>query len=377
MPDHADRPAVPAISLAHCDAPCVHYITKADYGARVRQALDILEGRDSGISRSLQQEMEDAAESMEFEKAAMYRDQIKAIAVIQEQQNIVNTAGGDMDVIGLARQAGQTCVQIYTVRMGKLMGRETFSLDNSSDEEEGALMNAVLDQYYSDGTFIPTEVVVPAMEDGESCERRLSEQKGKKVTVTVPQRGTKKQLLTMACENAAASWNRSASSGSTTSTRRREPSKAWRGSSTCPIFERMECFDISHTQGSQTVASMVVFEHGQPAKKEYRRFKLKTVQGKPDDFKSMAEIMGRRYGEKDWPVPDSSSSTAARDSSTPPFPSSAMPVVKPRSSAWPSASKKSSSKAAASPSSSATIRRNCSSSNPSATKPTACHHLSP
>ena len=102
---------------------------------------------------------------MEFEKAAMYRDQIKAIAVIQEQQNIVNTAGGDMDVIGLARQAGQTCVQIYTVRMGKLMGRETFSLDNSSDDDVPSLMEAVVDQYYSDGTFIPSEIVVPALED--------------------------------------------------------------------------------------------------------------------------------------------------------------------------------------------------------------------
>lgn len=299
-----DRPCL-QYHLHHCDAPCVHYITKADYGARVRQALDILEGRDSGISRSLQQQMEDAAESMEFEKAAMYRDQIKAIAVIQEQQNIVNTAGGDMDVIGLARQDGQTCVQIYTVRMGKLMGRETFSLDNSSDDDVPSLMEAVVDQYYSDGTFIPSEIVVPALEDLDGCERRLSQQKGRKVTVVIPQRGPKKQLLDMASENAVGLLEQKRLQWQHDVDKTTGAVEGLARILNLPCLpERMECFDISHTQGIETVASMVVFEHGQPAKKEYRRFKLKTVQGKPDDFKSMAEIMERRYGEKDWPVPD-------------------------------------------------------------------------
>ena len=299
-----DRPCL-QYHLHHCDAPCVHYITKGDYGVLVRQALDILEGRDSGVSQALQQKMEEAAEAMEFEKAAMYRDQIKAIAVIQEQQNIVNTAGGDMDVIGLARQAGQTCVQIYTVRMGKLMGRETFSLDNGSDDDVPSLMEAVVDQYYGDGTFIPAEIVVPGLEDREGCERRLSQQKGKKVTVVIPQRGTKKQLLDMAAENAAGLLEQKRLQWQHDVDKTTGAVEGLARILNLPCLpERMECFDISHTQGIETVASMVVFEHGQPAKKEYRRFKLKTVQGKPDDFKSMAEIMERRYGEKDWPVPD-------------------------------------------------------------------------
>ena len=299
-----DRPCL-QYHLHHCDAPCVHYITKGDYGVLVRQALDILEGRDSGVSQALQQKMEEAAEAMEFEKAAMYRDQIKAIAVIQEQQNIVNTAGGDMDVIGLARQAGQTCVQIYTVRMGKLMGRETFSLDNGSDDDVPFLMEAVVDQYYGDGTFIPAEIVVPGLEDREGCERRLSQQKGKKVTVVIPQRGTKKQLLDMAAENAAGLLEQKRLQWQHDVDKTTGAVEGLARILNLPCLpERMECFDISHTQGIETVASMVVFEQGQPAKKEYRRFKLKTVQGKPDDFKSMAEIMERRYGEKDWPVPD-------------------------------------------------------------------------
>lgn len=299
-----DRPCL-QYHLHHCDAPCVHYITKGDYGVLVRQALDILEGRDSGVSQALQQKMEEAAEAMEFEKAAMYRDQIKAIAVIQEQQNIVNTTGGDMDVIGLARQAGQTCVQIYTVRMGKLMGRETFSLDNGRDDDVPSLMEAVVDQYYGDGTFIPAEIVVPGLEDREGCERRLSQQKGKKVTVVIPQRGTKKQLLDMAAENAAGLLEQKRLQWQHDVDKTTGAVEGLARILNLPCLpERMECFDISHTQGIETVASMVVFEHGQPAKKEYRRFKLKTVQGKPDDFKSMAEIMERRYGEKDWPVPD-------------------------------------------------------------------------
>lgn len=143
---NVDRPCL-QYHLHHCDAPCVHYITRADYGALVQEAVDILEGKNTDILRRLQEKMEQAAEDMEFEKATMYRDQIKAIKVIQEQQNIVTEGGGDMDVIGFAREAGQTCVQIYTIRHGKLIGRETFALDNSLDETAEALTTAVLDQY--------------------------------------------------------------------------------------------------------------------------------------------------------------------------------------------------------------------------------------
>ena len=300
----ADRPCL-QYHLHHCDAPCVHYITKGEYGKLVEQAVDILEGRDTGVVRRLQEQMEAAAEEMEFEKAAMYRDQITAVRVIQEQQNITTVGGGDMDVLGFAGDAGQTCVQIYTIRQGRLMGRETFSLENSADETAAALTSAVLDQYYVDGVFVPKEIVVSAVEDKEDYERRLTLQKGQNVALVIPQRGIKKKLLTMAEDNARVlleqrrlQWQHDTD----------KPSGAVEALARVldlpRLPERMECFDISHTQGIETVASMVVFEHGRPAKQEYRRFKLKTVQGKPDDFKSMAEIMGRRYGERDWPAPD-------------------------------------------------------------------------
>ena len=300
----ADRPCL-QYHLHHCDAPCVHYITKGEYGKLVEQAVGILEGRDAGVVRRLQEQMEAAAEEMEFEKAAMYRDQITAVRVIQEQQNITTVGGGDMDVLGFAGDAGQTCVQIYTIRQGRLMGRETFSLENSADETAAALTSAVLDQYYVDGVFVPKEIIVSAVEDKEDYERRLTLQKGQNVALVIPQRGLKKKLLTMAEDNARVLLEQRRLQWQHDTDKTSGAVEALARVLDLPrLPERMECFDISHTQGIETVASMVVFEHGRPAKQEYRRFKLKTVQGKPDDFKSMAEIMGRRYGERDWPAPD-------------------------------------------------------------------------
>lgn len=299
----ADRPCL-QYHMGHCDAPCVHYITKADYQDLVRQAVDLLEGRNTPLIRELQQKMESASEVLEFEKAAAYRDQIEAIRVIQSQQNIV-TQGGDMDVLGLASDAGQTCVQIYTIRSGRLMGRETFSLDHSDDETAADMTEAVIDQYYTAQSFIPRDIVVAAVAEQEDCERRLSQLKGQQVNVIIPQRGSKKKLLAMAEENARVLLEQRRLQWQHDTDKTSGAVQALARVLDLPSLpERMECFDISHTQGIETVASMVVFENGQPARSEYRRFKLKTVQGKPDDFKSMAEIMERRYNEKDWPVPD-------------------------------------------------------------------------
>lgn len=299
----ADRPCL-QYHMGHCDAPCVHYITKADYQELVRQAVDLLEGRNTPIIRDLQQKMEAASDKLEFEKAASYRDQIEAIRVIQSQQNIV-TQGGDMDVLGLASDAGQTCVQIYTIRSGRLMGRETFSLDHSDDETAADMTEAVIDQYYTAQSFIPRDIVVAAVSEQEDCERRLSQLKGQQVNLIIPQRGSKKKLLTMAEENARVLLEQRRLQWQHDTDKTSGAVQALARVLDLPSLpERMECFDISHTQGIETVASMVVFENGQPARSEYRRFKLKTVQGKPDDFKSMAEIMERRYNEKDWPVPD-------------------------------------------------------------------------
>lgn len=218
------------------------------------------------------------------------------------------------------------------------------------DETPAALAGAVLDQYYVGGSFIPGEIVAAQVEQKEAHERQLSSLKGSRVILTVPQRGIKRKLLSMAEENAKVlleqrrlQWQHD------------EEKTTGAVEDLARIFdlptlpERMECFDISHTQGIETVASMVVFTDGRPDKKEYRRFKLKTVQGKPDDFKSMAEIMNRRYNEKNGLYLISSSSTVERVSFTRLFPSFVKRDVWLRSSVWRSVLKKSLSKGEASP----------------------------
>lgn len=291
--------------LKRCDAPCVHYISRADYGRLAAQAIAVLEGRNGDMVKELRRHMEKAAEVMDFEKAAVYRDQIRAVQAIQEQQTIVTQYDSDIDVIGLAGEGGQTCVQIYAIRRGKLMGRETFSLDNSADETMETLTTAVLEQYYTEHVFVPKEIIVAAAENISGQAMRLTCQKGQRVDIIIPQRGLKKKLLVMAEENARVLLEQKRLQWQHDIDKTAGAVEALAAVLDLPKLPvRMECFDISHTQGIETVASMVVFEHGRPAKKEYRRFKLKTVQGKPDDFKSMAEIMKRRYGEKEWPEPD-------------------------------------------------------------------------
>lgn len=291
--------------LGHCDAPCMNYISKDDYRRQAELAVDALEGRNRRLVNDLRNKMEEAAAGLAFEKAAMYRDQLEALAAVKEQQDIVTTGAGDSDIIGFAVEAGQTCVQIYMIRGGKLMGREIFHIENGDDETSSSLMAAVLDQYYVNGVFVPKEIVVAAVERKEEYERRLSAQKGRNVSLIVPRRGMKKRLLEMAETNARVLLEQRRLQWQHDKDKTSGAVEALARVLDLPCLpERMECFDISHTQGIETVASMVVFEHGRPAKSEYRRFKLKTVQGKPDDFASMAEIMERRYSEKDWPEPD-------------------------------------------------------------------------
>lgn len=291
--------------LGHCDAPCMNYISKDDYRRQAELAVDALEGRNRRLVNDLRNKMEEAAAGLAFEKAAMYRDQLEALAAVKEQQDIVTTGAGDSDIIGFAVEAGQTCVQIYMIRGGKLMGREIFHIENGDDETSSSLTAAVLDQYYMNGVFVPKEIVVAAVERKEEYERRLSAQKGRNVSLIVPRRGMKKRLLEMAETNARVLLEQRRLQWQHDKDKTSGAVEALARVLDLPCLpERMECFDISHTQGIETVASMVVFEYGRPAKSEYRRFKLKTVQGKPDDFASMAEIMERRYSEKDWPEPD-------------------------------------------------------------------------
>ena len=291
--------------MHYCEAPCFHKISVPDYRKYIDEIIELFEGKPIPLLKEIKEKMEEAAEELRFEDAARYRDQLTSIEKIQEKQRMV-TQRGDLDVLGIAVDGQLACVQLLFIRGGRLLGRENYFVQNEGDSEE-TIMTDFIKQYYGDTTFIPKELLLPM----ESSEQHLfkdwfSDMKGQQVDVLVPQRGYKMDMIKMAHENAETfleerrrQWQYQIDKSGGAVKKLAEVLDLPR------LPERMECFDISHTQGSETVASMVVFEGGKPAKKEYRRFKLKTTQGKPDDFKSMAEIMERRYGnETDWPMPD-------------------------------------------------------------------------
>lgn len=299
-----DRPCL-QYHMHYCEAPCVGLVKAEKYRTYIDEVVQLFEGKHTPLLDTIQKKMEDAAEQLEFEQAARYRDQLTSIGKIQEKQRMV-TQRGDLDVLGIAMEGNLACVQLLFIRGGRLLGRENYFVNTEGDEAE-IIMTEFIKQYYGYTTFIPKELLLPM----ESSEQQLftewfTDMKGQNVDVSVPQRGYKKDMINMAHENAQTflnerrrQWQHEIDKTGGAVKRLAEVLDLPR------LPERMECFDISHTQGAETVASMVVFEGGKPAKKEYRRFKLKTTQGKPDDFKSMAEIMERRYGnETDWPMPD-------------------------------------------------------------------------
>lgn len=291
--------------LGYCEAPCQGLVSPEKYRSYIDQIVQVLEGKPIPLLGELKQQMEAAAEELDFEKAAQLRDQLQALEKLREKQRMV-TQRGDIDVVGIAMEGLMACVQVFFIRSGRMLGRENFFIKNEGDDA-ATVMTEFIKQYYGGTTFVPKEVLLPyETEERELFVEWFTEMKGQNVEVSVPQRGYKHDLIKMAAENAQnfleerrRQWQYDLDKSGGAVKKLAEVLDLPR------LPERMECIDISHTQGSETVASMVVFEDGKPAKKEYRRFKLKTVQGKPDDFKSMAEIMERRYGnETDWPMPD-------------------------------------------------------------------------
>ena len=295
--------------IKRCLAPCVGKVGEEDYRAMIRAALLFLEGRTDDVERELEQRMHAAAEAYHFETAARLRDQLSAVRTAAERQNIV-TGAGDQDAIGMARSAAGVCVQIFFIRGGKMIGREHFLLRGSEEETNADILRAFLEQYYNQATFVPREVLLPQDIDDAAratIESWLAARKGGgKVALLSPQRGPKHDIVQMATGNAEKFL-------SDEETRRSlmdeqtlgavEELGRYLGLKHLP--RRMECFDISHNQGQETVASMVVFEDGAPKKSDYRRFKIHSTEGKPDDFLSMREVTTRRYvGLAEEKLPD-------------------------------------------------------------------------
>ncbi len=285
--------------IRRCLAPCAGKVTKEEYAAMIRAVLLFLEGRTEDVERELSQRMAKAAEAYHFEVAARLRDQLQAVRKVAEKQNIV-TGSGNQDAVGMARSEVGVCVQIFFIRAGKMIGREHFLLQGSEEESDEDILTAFLQQYYHRATFIPQEVLLPLelpAAERELLEAFLQEKKRQgRVSLLCPKRGTKHDIVAMAAGNAEKYLSDEAARIKRANEQTLgavEELGRYLGLKTPP--NRMECFDISHIQGSETVASMVVFEGGLPKKSDYRRFKIRSTEGKPDDFLSMREVTTRRY----------------------------------------------------------------------------------
>lgn len=283
--------------IKRCLGPCCGLVTPEEYGRLVDGVQLFLSGHQEQLIKDLRRRMEQAAADLDFERAALLRDQLLAVEKVAERQKIVSGDNEDRDVVAMARDRGKSCVMVFFVRGGKLIGREHFILDETADMQRGEVINAFLKQYYLQAEFIPREVLaedIPA-EELALLERWLSEKRGGRVHISKPRRGEKKKLVELAGRNALLvleEMQAGRAAGSDVLGQALDELARVLGLDAPP--GRLECFDISNIQGAETVASMAVFEDGRPAPQQYRRFKIKTVSG-PDDFASMREVLGRRF----------------------------------------------------------------------------------
>ncbi len=283
-----------------CSGPCIGAVTQKEYYAAMENLGEFLEGKTSDVIRKLEAEMKEASEQMRYERAAIIRDQLEAISRVVERQKIVGNNRMNSDVIALAHSEDQSCVQIFFIRDGKMIGQEYFILDGTNDEKDQEILSQFIKQYYSASEHIPPELMLPEdIEESKIIQQWLSQKRGgEKVQIKVPKSGNSVELVNMATENAIETlralkkqWDSDTNKQSTalqelqTALHLKNPPN------------RIECYDISNTQGTNSVGSMVVFEQGVPNKAHYRRFNIKTVIG-PNDFDSMTEVLTRRI--KRW-----------------------------------------------------------------------------
>ncbi len=282
--------------IRRCIAPCTSYCTPAEYRAVIDQVIHFLEGRADLVLRDLRARMAAASESLNFEEAARIRDQIRAVERVGESQVIASTREAEIDVFGLAQDGNEAIAQVLFVRGTKMTGGDSFPLTGTSDETPAAVLSSFLKQFYSDAPLAPRLVLMPELpDDAPLLQDWLRAKRGSAVELRAPSRGEKRRLVAMAADNAREALQM-----------QRIKWMADRGKTRVALAEleealslpgppqRIECYDISNIQGTNSVASMVVFRDGQPASREYRRFRIKSVAG-ANDFASMAEVLERRF----------------------------------------------------------------------------------
>ena len=283
--------------IHRCNAPCVGNVTRGQYDAVIRQVILFLEGKHDEVLADLRRQMDEAAENLEFERAAALRDRVKAVEQVLEKQKIIHTTGpGDQDVIALAGTDDETCAQVFFFRGGKLAGREFFILQGTRDTAPDEILASFIQQFYDSAPHIPAELVVQSEpEDAEALRQWLRQKRGGAVTVTVPQRGDKLRLVQMVAQNASEVLEQQRIKWLSDSQKTQLALEELRDALNLPTPpQRIECYDISNIQGTSAVGSMVVFEGGKPTPAAYRRFRIKAVAGQ-NDVASLQEVLRRRF----------------------------------------------------------------------------------
>ena len=281
--------------IKQCLAPCQGLVSKEAYQKQVEGALDFLNGNYRPILSDLERQMREAAEQMEFEEAARYRDLYNSVKAVAQKQKITDSDGEDKDVIALYQDEQEAVVQVFFVRDGKLIGREHYYMTNVSQREKPAILQDFVKQFYAGTPFIPRELMLQyEIEDGELIEKWLTDRRGSRVYLRVPKIGSKERLVELAAQNAKLILSQDREKLKREAGRTIGAVKEIAALLDMPHIDRMEAFDISNTNGFENVASMVVFEKGKPKRSDYRKFRIRSVTG-PDDYACMREALIRRF----------------------------------------------------------------------------------
>ncbi|WP_322817462.1 excinuclease ABC subunit UvrC [Tepidiforma sp.] len=290
--------------IKRCIAPCTAYCTKEEYDEVIQQVILFLEGRADDVLHRLRRQMDEAAEHLEFERAAQLRDQLRAIERTVERQHVATTRNEDADIFGLARDGDDACVQVFFIRGTQMIGRDSFMLAGVRDEPDSTILANFLLQYYEGAQYTPKLVAVPLQpDDRDTIEALLTQKRGGRVEIRIPARGEKRRLVDLAAENAREALALARIRWLADSNKTEQALEQLREELSLPtIPRRIECYDNSNIQGTSPVSSMVVFIDGKPAPNQYRRFRVKTVQG-ANDFATMQEVLRRRFGRHARPAP--------------------------------------------------------------------------
>lgn len=281
--------------IKQCKAPCQGYISEAEYRKSIDQVIEFLNGNYALVTKDLQAKMQAAAENLEFEAAGEYRDLIQSVEKLSQAQKASDTNGVDRDIIAFASTGDEAVAQVFFIREGKMLGREHYHITGVSNESRSSIMTNFVKQYYAGTPYIPRELLLSEpLEEEELISNWLSAKRGYKVHIHVPQKGNKEKLVELAEKNASLVLQQDSEKIQREEARTQGAVKQIAEMLGLPSIQRMESYDISNTNGFESVGSMVVYEKGKPKKNDYRKFKIKTVVGS-DDYASMREVLTRRF----------------------------------------------------------------------------------